>query len=332
MTDIKPLERQIRILQLLSLGRELTVEGLFEYFERGINRRSLQRDLIALTAANVPLNEQRGAHGQIFWSIKSNYLKFIPMTLALNELIASVLLEKLGNIFVKTPIETDIKNLNKKLKQLVTPDVLKIINDPLSTQQCFTTLQQGYIDYSNYGQQLQQYLFAALHQQVCTVVYRAAYSERPKRFTIHPYSLVLFKGAFYGIVYQPKYRTYLHLLIHRIEKLEISQNTFTQNPEFNIDNYLAESVGIWRENPEEVIIQFSPELALKISERIWQKGQQIEHLEDGSIRLKLKVAVSFELVAWILQWGSFAKVVSPHKLIEMVKSEINNLQKKYAKN
>jgi len=46
--------------------------------------------------------------------------------------------------------------------------------------------------------------------------------------------------------------------------------------------------------------------------------------------LKLRVAVTFELVAWILQWGSFGLAISPPKLVEMVKTEVDNLQRKYS--
>jgi len=330
MTDLKPLERQIRILQLLTLDREITVDVLFNHFERNVTRRTLQRDLIALSAANVPIDERRGAHGQIYWSLQPGYLKFIPMMLGLDEFIASLLLEKLGGIFANTPIEQDIQNLDKKIKQLVTSDVLKILDSPVKIHPCFAILQHGYIDYADYGLQLQQFLFAALHRRVCTVTYRAAYSERPKQFIIHPYSLVLFKGAFYGVAYQPKHQSYLPLLIHRIEKLEISETGFTQNSEYNLDSYFSKSLGIWHEEPENVVIRFAPELATKIAERIWQKDQTIERLEDGGILLKLRVAVTFELVAWILQWGSFALAISPPKLVEMVKVEVEKLNNIYS--
>jgi predicted DNA-binding transcriptional regulator YafY len=64
-----------------------------------VSRRTIQRDLIALTATNVPLNERRGAHGQIHRSLNPNYLKFTPMTLGVDEVISSLLLKRLGSIF-----------------------------------------------------------------------------------------------------------------------------------------------------------------------------------------------------------------------------------------
>ena len=162
MSDLKPLERQIRILQQFSLRREITVDFLFDYFERKVSKRTLQRDLIALSSANIPLSERKGPHGRIFWSLDPNYLKFIPMTLGMDEFISSLLLKRMAGIFKNTPIENDIHTLDNKLKQLITDDILSVGDDLHNLEPYFSTLNYGYIDYSNYGEQLQKYLFAAI--------------------------------------------------------------------------------------------------------------------------------------------------------------------------
>ena len=329
MTDLKPLERQIRILQQFTLKSEITVDRLYEYFERAVSKRTLQRDLLALSAANVPLMEKRGAHGQIFWSLDPNYLKFIPMTLGMDEFISSLLLKRMAGIFRNTPIENDIKTLDNKLKQLITDEILSTSSDLQDLEPYFSTLNFGYIDYSNFGEQLQKYLYATINRKPIQVIYRSAYTDKPKRYTVHPHSLLLHRGTFYGVVYHPRYKKFIHLLIHRIEKLEINDEIFERNPDFNLENYISSAFGIWHADPEPVKIKFYPNVAERIAERIWQKGQKITRNEDDSIILELNVTVSYELVAWVLRWGSFAEVISPQKLIDMVKSEINKLNKRY---
>ncbi|MBN1618863.1 WYL domain-containing protein [Candidatus Dojkabacteria bacterium] len=331
MPDLKPLERQIRILQQFTLRSEITVDWLYEYFERVITKRTLQRDLIALTAASVPLNEKRSAHGEIFWSLNPNYLKFIPMTLGMDEFISSLLLKRMAGIFKNTPIENDIKTLDNKIKQLITDDVLATGNDLQELEPYFNTLNFGYIDYGNYGEQLQKYLFATINRRPIQVTYRSSYADKPKCYVVYPYSLLLHRGTFYGIVYHPKHNKYINLLIHRIEKIDIIEEAFERNPEYDLESYLTEAVGVWHEQPKKVQIKFHSDVATRIKERIWQKGQKIIQNEDGSIILELNVAVSYELVAWILRWGSFAEVISPSKLVEMVRSEVENLKNIYLK-
>ena len=329
MPDLKPLERQIRILQQFTLKKELTVDLLFELFERLVSRRTIQRDLIALTAANVPLNERRGAHGQIYWSLNPNYLKFIPMTLGVDEVISSLLLKRLGNIFRNTPIADDISALDKKLKQLITDDILSTSDNLQNLEPFFSSLQFGYIDYIDCGEQLQKFLYAAINKKICSVIYKAAYSEKPKRYSIMPYFLLLHRGAFYGIVYQPNHKSYIHLLIHRIQKIDVLDKSFQRDQKFKLDEFISTALGVWHDKPEKVRIKFHSDVATRVAERIWQKDQKIEKQNDNSIILELNVAVSYELVAWILRWGSFAEVLSPPKLIEMIKTEVKNLNKIY---
>ncbi|MBU4443950.1 MAG: WYL domain-containing protein [Candidatus Marinimicrobia bacterium] len=330
MPDLKPLERQIRILQQFTLKKELTVDFIFELFERSVSRRTIQRDLIALTAANVPLNERKGAHGQIHWSLNPNYLKFIPMTLGVDEVISSLLLKRLGSIFRNTPIADDISALDKKLKQLITDDILSTSDDLQNLEPFFSSLQFGYIDYSDCGEQLQKFLYAAINKRICSVIYKAAYSEKPKRYLIMPYSLLLHRGAFYGIVYQPNHKSYIHLLIHRIQKIDVLDKSFQRDPVFKLEEFISTALGVWHDKPEKVRIKFFPDVATRIAERIWQKDQEIEKQADGSIILELNVAVSYELVAWILRWGSFAEVLAPVKLVDMVRSEVKKLNKMYS--
>lgn len=332
MTDLKPLERQIRILQQFTLKSEITVDWLYEYFDRAVSKRTLQRDLLALSAANVPLNEKRGAHGQIFWSLNPNYLKFIPMTLGMDEFISSLLLKRMAGIFKNTPIEKDINNLDKKLKQLITDDVLSTSEGLQDLESYFSPLNIGYIDYSNYGQQLQKYLFAAINQRQSIVKYKSATTEQTKQYIIYPYSLLLNRGTFYGVVYHPKHKKYINLLIHRIQQIEVLGDTFERDSVFNLKNYMLGTFGVWHDEPQLVRIKFAPKMVSRISERVWQIDQIINAQKDGSIILTMNVVISQELVAWILRWGGFAEALSPTRLVDLVKEEVNILHKIYNQN
>ena len=97
-----------------------------------------------------------------------------------------------------------------------------------------------------------------------------------------------------------------------------------------MEEFISTALGVWHDKPEKVRIKFFPDIATRIAERIWQKDQKISKQDDGSIILELNVAVSYELVAWILRWGSFAEVLSPVRLVDMVRSEVRKLNEKYS--
>jgi len=97
-----------------------------------------------------------------------------------------------------------------------------------------------------------------------------------------------------------------------------------------LEEFISTALGVWHDKSEKVQIKFFPDVANRIAEQIWQKDQKIEKQDDGSIIPELNVAVSYELVARILCWGSFAKVLLLVKLVDMVRSEVKNLNKIYS--
>jgi len=52
--------------------------------------------------------------------------------------------------------------------------------------------------------------------------------------------------------------------------------------------------------------------------RIWHPSQKIRRQKSGDLILEMKVGLSFELEAWILRWGEFAKVIKPKELKDRV--------------
>jgi predicted DNA-binding transcriptional regulator YafY len=69
-----------------------------------------------------------------------------------------------------------------------------------------------------------------------------------------------------------------------------------------------------------------------ISEQVWYSGQQIYPNEDGSICLKFPVADFSEIRREILKYGANVEVLSPQKLREEIKSEIEKMANFYKKN
>ena len=65
MNEITQISRMIRTLQLLSTRKSLTTTDLLDYFDHSISRRTLQRDMLALSDSGVPLvNEKITANDQ----------------------------------------------------------------------------------------------------------------------------------------------------------------------------------------------------------------------------------------------------------------------------
>jgi proteasome accessory factor B len=330
MPEHTSLVRCILILSRLANRGRITVEELHRYFDGKVSRRTLQRDLVRLSEANVPLVSEPGEGRELIWSIEPHYLKFIPLNLGLDEFFSLKILQCASELFNGSPIGMDLEEAIQKIKQLVPADVLES-SDAMDAEGAFLGVHRyGYIDYRHCGQQLRDFLWAAVHCNVCQVEYRKPGDEQPNAYEIHPYTLLHHKGAFYGIVYQPWHKSFIYLLIHRIQKLEPTSARFVRDPQFNLKTFLQGAFGIFRETPEEVTIEFIPPVSNTIRERIWHMSQRLDEQKDGSVILRMTVAVNPELMAWILYWGRYARVLGPESLVHAIADSLNSSLEYYS--
>ncbi|MCX6639623.1 MAG: WYL domain-containing protein [bacterium] len=330
MHDITALQRYIQILNKLANRGKVTVEDLYNEFDRKVSVRTLQRDLVRLSDAGVPLANEPGIGRELVWSIEPRYLKFVPVSLGLDEFFSLKLLQCAADIFTGTPIGSDIEGAIAKIKQLVPSGVIQSTNSIEAEGEYLGVHHYGYIDYRQKGDLLRTFLWAAVNREVCEVEYRKPGDAKPNTFDAHPYTLLYHKGAFYGIVYQPKHQGFIYLLIHRMSSLKPQGKLFDRDDSFNLTDFLKGAFGILRDEPEEVAIQFFSPVANTIRERIWHATQQLEEQKDGSVILKMKVAANAELAAWILYYGQYARVISPQglrkKLLEDLTRAIGNYE------
>ena len=130
MSELSQVERVVRILQRLSLRGEITVGELFAYFEEQVPKRTLQRDLIALSSANIPLATRKGRGKELIWYLDRSLLRFIHETIGNQELLASYFLERLAVITRGTQLEKSIRSLLRKTRQLVSPEIFATMEGP----------------------------------------------------------------------------------------------------------------------------------------------------------------------------------------------------------
>jgi len=111
----------------------------------------------------------------------------------------------------------------------------------------------------------------------------------------------------------------------RIKSIDISDESFIVPNNFNIDEYIQSSFGVFHGKTTKVEIWFAPEAAEYIKEKKWHESQEILKQEDGSILFKAEVAGIHDIKIWVMSWGAKAKVIEPDSLKKEIKSEIDSL-------
>lgn len=320
-TDVKQVDRIIQILQRLALTGEITVRELYEYFQRRVPKRTLQRDLLNLSAANIPLVTRRGEGRELIWYLDKTFLRFIPETLGSQELLASFFVERLARIAKGTALESNINSLLKKSRQLVAPQVFRSFEDGV-TSDVFGSSFMGYVDYGPHSEKIDRILSAASDCRRCNFIYRRIWREKPSRFEADPYMLVYHKGALYALVHVPHHDNFIFLPIQRISSVEATTAKFKRDPSFTLEKLKENRFGIFGHSdlkPERVVLKFRSDIADVVAERIWHPTQEIKRHRDGSLTLTMRVVVSDELRSWVAGWLEYVNVVKPKELHDQLK-------------
>ena len=174
-------------------------------------------------------------------------------------------------------------------------------------------------------------LIAALREKRSVITdYYSAYRNAHSRRMIDPYHLLFKQGVWYLIGHCHNREEILMFALDRMESLEITEQSFSVDPEFCVNRYLGDSLNIERGGKlVEVKILFDSHQTRWVCERTWHKSQQIERRPDGSLILSMSVSGLGEVKRWVLGFGSHAEVLAPTELREEVKREIEELRKQY---
>ena len=318
MSEIKQVERIIRILQRLALKRQLTVRQLYDYFHRQVPQRTLQRDLQELSAANIPLRTVQGRGRELIWMLDQEFVKFIPMTLNSRELMVSYFLERLASITKGTHLETDIQSLFAKAKQLIDPDVFQSADSVDQGGEMFGATFLGHINYAPYTETIETLIQAISQRRRCRFKYKPTWRSEASDFEADPYLLLYHKGALYAVVHTPSHDDYIFLPIQRIRAVSMSEDSFERDESFSLEKLREGRFGIFESEdlePQRVVLRFSPDIADVVAERIWHPSQSLTRSEDGTLLLEIETVISDELRSWVGSWLHYVSVVEPEDLL-----------------
>jgi len=328
MGDISQIHRLIRILQILSSGRKITTKELRHRFENTVSLRTLQRDLLALSEAGIPLISEKTMANENAWSLMSQFRSFIPLPLETNEYLAAHILKANLKVFQKTPFEKEIQSLIDKINQIV-PEEVFLETETGKADELFENYSAGNFDYAPHGETINNLITAIVHKTKCKVTYYNPNEQKDKTFHIEPERMVHYNGGLYVIVYLRYYKSFIMLAIQRIKNLEILKETFKNDHPFNEKEYWKGKFGLFPGDQVEVKLRFDKGIRHHIEGRTWHSSQTVESDKKGNLILTMKVGITPELISWILGWRKYVKIIEPKVLIDQIKKSAEEINKLY---
>ena len=328
MNEFTQISRMIRTLQLLSTRKSLTTTDLLDYFDHSISRRTLQRDLLALSDSGVPLVNEKITANENAWYLMDHFKQFIPVPLEMNEYLALEMLRANLTVFKNTSIEEDVVKLTKKIEQIL-PANLFLHSSTLDYSDIFTNYAVGEYDYSGKNDIINNLINAIIQKRKCLVTYDSPTTQKESKFYIEPEKLLIYHGGLYLIFYVRTQKEFWLLAIHRILKLEVFDEVFPDDHPFNEEEFVKNRFGLFSGKPEKIKLKFDKSIRHYIEHNHWNATQKFSSDKKGNLILEMETAITPELISWILGWNKNVKVMKPKILIDDIKDLIRTMKKQY---
>lgn len=321
------LARQWKIIQSLISSRQgKSVSDMAQALH--CHRRTVYRDLEALQAAGFPVYTDR-VEGRNRWSLLDTAKHSIPIPFSLPELMALYFSRGMMKVLKDTVFYDSLESLFDKIKTTLPAEYLQYLG------QIENSLEVSAKPYKNYGrilETIEKISDAAINKKQIEIAYYTMSRKSQTRRKIAPYKIWFFDGTFYLIANCGLREDVRIFALDRIKELEITDEPFETPEDFNIDEFMRSSFGVFHGEPVRVRIWFAADIAEYIGEKVWHDSQRLEPQKDGSIIFEAEVAGIEEIKYWVLKWGAKARVLAPGSLREETRREVESMLANYEDN
>jgi predicted DNA-binding transcriptional regulator YafY len=324
--------RQWTILREIERARSagVTIDDLASTC--GVTTRTIRRDLQALEEAGFPLFDDRsGDDGRTRWQLNGQAFKGLAAGLTLSELCALYFSRTLLESLAGTGFREDVERAFEKLASTLTPHMRRFLDQlprVIATKGDAARPAADEAHEAHRQQIVARALEATLHLRQATITYYSKSSDRTKSYLVHPQRLAYAQGALYLLAYVPEYGEMRTFAIERVRDMSLLEERFTPVAELP-EAAFPHSLGVHSGPPERIEIDFQAEAADYVRARQWHSSQRLTEKADGGLSVTLDVCIDRALRGWILSFGPFARVVSPHTLAREIAEQFEEARAQY---
>ncbi|NLL67948.1 MAG: WYL domain-containing protein [Clostridiaceae bacterium] len=317
MSEYTQVQRQLQILTILNENPDgldiATLHSLLKALGYGVTDRTIRRDINSLSRS-FSIYEDNNTKPIRFILQKTN-LKNINMSF--DELQAIRLIQELISPYKHLDVGTNAERLlqtlldslptNQKNWLLQASPLLQVnLNDLVNEQDC--------------SPEIKRIIQEAITQHLCIKVRYYSFHSNTIRFrTIEPHLLEINQGCYHLWAYCHERREMRDFRVSRILSANITSEIFTPN------NNLVEKClknrfkNMSSQEAKKVVMKFSGNSARIIREYHANKADKLEILGDGTAIFERTVAVTPDLIQWILGFGAEVEVLEPEYLRETIR-------------
>ncbi len=194
-------------------------------------------------------------------------------------------------------------------------------------------------NYAQRGEELDGLFQAVADLRATTFRYREKREAPAESFTLHPFALVLHRGAIHSIGHiarggaakEGSERDQMRVFaFDRMQDLTILEEHFALPDDFNVEEFIEGEFGISTAPKKiRVLVEFDAKIADEIRARKVHPTQRLATAPDGRVRLSMTVGQLGEVRRWILGFGPMARVLEPVELVDEVRDALRGALERY---
>ncbi len=157
--------------------------------------------------------------------------------------------------------------------------------------------------------------------------YRADAAAEPRWRRVVPYGLVhgsiaYLIGKMPGRDEQPVFYR-----LDRMSDVRASNQLGCAPEDWDLDGWLAQSFGIWREDAHDIVLRVAPSSAKRAREWRFHPEQSVEEGEDGELVIRFRSGGLREIAEHLFTWGGEVAIVAPEELRVVMRERLAAAQK-----
>lgn len=306
--ELNKTQKIVRMLEMMSRRGGMRVTELMARLS--LDDRSFRRYLADLRELEIPV-EASGRGEERVLKVNSRWRR-TGVVLTLSEVLSLHFGRTLFNFLEGTRFASDMDGAIERLEPAISQAHQDLARQ-LDTR--FLAIAEHRKSYSGSAATLIDEVVSALvMNQPLRTAYRKLHGAEGA-YTLHPYTLVTFRQGLYLLALDTTAGAVKTFALERFISVERQKTKTFDMPEGWLPQAeLAHAFGIISGKPEDVLLSFSLDTAPYIRERIWHPTQVMRTLPDERLELKMRVACTVELEAWIRSFGPDVRVHAPNHL------------------
>ena len=309
-------DRLLFILNLLRTRRNLNACMIAA--ECGVTERTIYRDVISISEANVPIYYDRG-----YKYASDNFLP--PLNFNIDEYLTLISILESSPLYksgldrkkiksIKVKIEACLsQNVRQEKPHASTPTSIHIKSTATgdNKNRFYATIEQGIRE-----------------NKILKLKYNSIASGISER-EIEPYFMIFIERAFYFVGYCFLRKDMRTFRVDRVLKVSLTDKIFKPRKDVNPKAYFKDSWGVYGGEPINVRVLMTGKAARIVQMGKHHPNEEIITIDHNKIEYRVTVSGTEEICRWLLGFGGDVTVIEPKSLKDEVQKRAGSILKNY---